>query len=254
MDKILVCYYDTANWNGEVTEALKMAATILTMGGVFVPSNVDTDFKYEFILRNDSIGIILPTALQLFVSEIPSTDPQNMSSNIRVKVIMNAQVVVESLLPPICIINKDIDYIVQFSLPLGSESGSATIAIPGVVTQELGYDDIGYKYQICVSPMFFGNPFAICYTEVEYTKADKVSIEVSDGSTSSVIVQPITVQSNKGLVMPDEVKEFVFNLKSPANIVLSHPVSWNNGNTPDFTQSGTYTLSILNGVGCYTFT
>jgi hypothetical protein len=88
------------------------------------------------------------------------------------------------------------------------------------------------------------------YTQVEYTKADKVLIEVSDGEIDEF---PMIVQSNKVLTMPDEIKEFVFNLKSPANIVLSHPVSWNNDNTPDFTKSGTYTLSILNGVGCYTF-
>lgn len=251
-DKMPIFYFDATNWNDEQSETLGEVLRYLTFGGVFVPSNVDTDFKYEFIIRNDSLTSFSPMIPQIFVSEIPSTNPQNMSQNIKVKVVMDAQVVYEGLLPPICIINKDIDYIVHFSFPLAE---SIFITLPGVVTQDLGYDGLGCKYQLVTSPMICGGVECCCigYTEVEYKKADKITIELSDGSTSEIVEFPMIVESNKEPVTIDEVKEFVFNLKSPANIVFSHPVSWNNSNTPDFTQSGTYTLSILNGVGCYTF-
>ena len=56
-----------------------------------------------------------------------------------------------------------------------------------------------------------------------------------------------------GKKVSNEVKEFVFNLNCPASIVFSHPIKWNNYNEPDLTSEGICTISILDGVGCYTF-
>lgn len=47
--------------------------------------------------------------------------------------------------------------------------------------------------------------------------------------------------------------EYVFNIKSPANVTFNQSIKWNNGNEPDLSQNGIYTISLLNGVGCYTF-
>lgn len=49
------------------------------------------------------------------------------------------------------------------------------------------------------------------------------------------------------------VNEFVFNINSPTNISFNKEIKWNNDNIPDLTQTGIYTISILNSVGCYTF-
>lgn len=49
------------------------------------------------------------------------------------------------------------------------------------------------------------------------------------------------------------VNEFIFNIHSPANITFNKEISWNNNEEPDFTQEGMYTISILAGIGCYTF-
>lgn len=49
------------------------------------------------------------------------------------------------------------------------------------------------------------------------------------------------------------VNEFVFNINSPANISFDKEIKWNNDNAPDLTKTGIYTISILDGVGCYTF-
>ena len=51
----------------------------------------------------------------------------------------------------------------------------------------------------------------------------------------------------------NNINEFVFNINSPANITFSNVIKWHNDDTPDLTQFGVYTISILNGVGCYTF-
>ena len=51
----------------------------------------------------------------------------------------------------------------------------------------------------------------------------------------------------------DITNEFIFNVRSPANISFDKEIKWDNNNLPDFEQEGLYTISILNGVGCYTF-
>ena len=47
--------------------------------------------------------------------------------------------------------------------------------------------------------------------------------------------------------------EFIFNINSPANISFDKEIKWNNNEEPDLNQQGICTISILNGVGCYTF-
>ena len=47
--------------------------------------------------------------------------------------------------------------------------------------------------------------------------------------------------------------EFVFNINSPANISFDKEIKWNNDNAPDLSKGGIYNISIVNGVGCYTF-
>jgi hypothetical protein len=156
-------------------------------------------------------------------------------------------------IPYVYTVNKDIDYIALYDISQVIE-GAPNINMPIVFTKELEHDDEGYLYEGFVGSIEQGGFFCKLRTPVEYTKSDTVIVEAPTGSVDSdTVTLQITVETNKELTMPNEIKEFVFNLKSPANIVLSHPVSWNNDNTPDFTQTGTYTLSILNGVGCYTF-
>lgn len=47
--------------------------------------------------------------------------------------------------------------------------------------------------------------------------------------------------------------KFIFNINSPANISFNKEIKWNNNKEPDLTQIGVYTISIVNGVGVYTF-
>jgi hypothetical protein len=48
-------------------------------------------------------------------------------------------------LPYTYAINKDIDYIAWYDIPMGSDGG-ASIQLPIVFTQEIGYDGEYYSY------------------------------------------------------------------------------------------------------------
>lgn len=255
--KILVFYMDMEHVQNLDNYQL-IALSILSLGILVTPNSEYEGFKYKATVSNPAIFQSEPALAdaQFFISDIPTDNLQDETSSIDVLVI--ADIIGEEpmtvTLPHIYTINKDIDYIAWCDMPMGSDGGES-VKVPIIFTKEIGYDGEVYSYQGLVYGEGIMFPCTL-YTQVEYTKAgkiDKVVLELPDGSTDELTELPITVQSNKELTMPDEIKEFVFNLKSPANIVLSHPVSWNNDNTPDFTKSGTYTLSILNGVGCYTF-
>lgn len=50
-----------------------------------------------------------------------------------------------------------------------------------------------------------------------------------------------------------DIKEYVFNINTPTNLIFNNIISWNNNDIPDLSQEGICTISIVNGVGCYTF-
>lgn len=254
--KILVFYTDMERAQ-DLDDLQYEVISILSFGISVTPNSEYEGFKYKGTFNPVILQMVPALAdAQFFISDIPTDNLQDETSSIDILAIadvLGAEPMTVTL-PYTYAINKDIDYIAWCDMPMGSDGGES-VKVPIIFTKEIGYDGEVYSYQ-----GFIGDAEGILpctlYTQVEYTKADKVDkvvIEAPDGSTSEVTELPITIQVNKELTMPDEIKEFVFNLKSPANIVLSHPVSWNNDNTPDFTKSGTYTLSILNGVGCYTF-
>ena len=251
-NKILVFYTDI-NRAQNPDEYQQMVILILSMGVSVTPNSEHEGFKYKVTI-NQSYVQASPELVdaQFFISDIPTDNLQDETSSINVLVITSilGEEPITLTLPYIYTINKNIDYIAWHDMPIESDG---SISLPIIFTHEIGYDGEKYSYSGFINQDGLLIPSTL-YTLVEYTKADTVLFENSDGSTSELVELPITVQYNKDTIMPDEIKEFVFNLRSPANIVLSHPVSWNNDNIPDFTKSGIYTLSILNGVGCYTFT
>jgi hypothetical protein len=93
------------------------------------------------------------------------------------------------------------------------------------------------------------------YTNKPYiniTSADDVYI-YNDYSLASVGIEGITVKLNKNILGSDTLKEFVFSINSPANVVFNQTIKWHNNNIPDLTESGLVTISVFNQVGCYTF-
>lgn len=49
------------------------------------------------------------------------------------------------------------------------------------------------------------------------------------------------------------VNEFIFNFNCPCSIIYGNAFTWNKNDIPDLTQQGICTISIVNGIGCYTF-
>jgi hypothetical protein len=90
----------------------------------------------------------------------------------------------------------------------------------------------------------------ISYTNESIDINTSIFINNGDDYAEFPIVNKVL---NKDIKPSDIVNEFVFNINSPANIIFNEEIKWNNDNAPDLTKTGIYTISILNGVGCYTF-
>lgn len=56
---------------------------------------------------------------------------------------------------------------------------------------------------------------------------------------------------NEEFYADNVTNKFIFNINSPANISFDKEIKWSN-KEPDLTQTGIYTISIVNGIG-YTF-
>lgn len=62
------------------------------------------------------------------------------------------------------------------------------------------------------------------------------------------------IKDNFKSLYDKNVGEFVFNFNTPiTELIFANEIKWNEDNAPDVTQSGIMTISIVNGIGCYTF-
>jgi hypothetical protein len=64
----------------------------------------------------------------------------------------------------------------------------------------------------------------------------------------------IVIEHNSEIISQKVANEFVFSFNTPfAGALFDKPIMWNNNNIPDASKFGTLTISIVNGVACYTF-
>lgn len=146
------------------------------------------------------------------------------------------------LLNNIRIVNENNNYIVYITHPsLGS--------IPHILTEiENDNNMFSHKYYI------YGNLNSMVeyvYTTEPYTSA--TDFYVDEETTISDMGASIEIKPNMYIPPCNTANEFVFNINSPATIIFNEEIKWNNNSIPDLTNSGIYTISIVNGVGCYTF-
>jgi hypothetical protein len=60
--------------------------------------------------------------------------------------------------------------------------------------------------------------------------------------------------NNSEIISSKVANEFVFSLNTPLNgVTFDKYIKFNNDNFPDASKAGTITISIVNGVACYTF-
>jgi hypothetical protein len=111
--------------------------------------------------------------------------------------------------------------------------------------------DIPDGYNYVYSAVFAGTECMV-FTKKSYQEDNNCIIinPMTDGSpvdTNYELVENMNIEGS------NIMKEFIFNFNSPANIIFNNDIKWNNDNVPDLTEEGVCTISIVNGVGCYTF-
>lgn len=110
----------------------------------------------------------------------------------------------------------------------------------------------GYNYKALVNLSAITNGL-INVLEIYFTNniiqgGDTVAYANILGHETEILMNNINIIKTKNII-----NEFVFNINSPANIIFNEEIKWNNDSAPDLTKQGIYTISIFNGVGCYTF-
>jgi hypothetical protein len=140
------------------------------------------------------------------------------------------------------ILNENNDYIIYATYDQIGRFPHIAIEI------ENDSDVFSHKYSIYG---MFTQMVEYIYTTEPYTSA--TDFYVDENNTVSDMGVTVEVKPNVSLPPSDIANEFVLNINSPANIIFNNDIKWNNDNTPDLTQEGICTISIVNGVGCYTF-
>lgn len=208
---------------------------IIALTGISEPSPCDftlddINFKYKSYYKLDSA---INIDLTFYFSEMP----QN-KGNVFLYVVgecMGTSVDIGGLVSNITYIDDEYIYYA------GNADGFDVYLYVG----EMVSSDVSEFKYMCTNPLM-----GTIYTNNE--KEDIDTIYRYDTNTSTYVPINITKIYNSKKVS-SEIKEFVFNLNCPSSIVFNHPIKWNNGNEPDLISEGICTISVLNGIGCFTF-
>lgn len=207
------------------------------IGGIVVEDNSIDGYKYRIDIDASALGAgIIPVYLSDNITE---------GVNIRAYAnILGEEQILE--LNNIHIINKDIDHLYYIS---ATESDTTFIA-PCVILEEVENDsEFKHKYKYYgLFNIFLTDEYF--YTNEFYDKATSVYFYDGEGYKEGVILNKVL---NKDIKPSNIINEFVFNINSPANIIFNEEIKWNNDSIPDLTKTGICTISIVNGIGCYTF-
>lgn len=110
----------------------------------------------------------------------------------------------------------------------------------------------GYNYKSLINPKVITGGM-VDVVEIYFTN----NISQGGNTVACINMQGDEIQfpiNNINIITTENIiNEFVFNVNCPCSIRLMNIFSWNNDNAPDLTQEGICTISIVNGVGCYTF-
>lgn len=212
-------------------------SVISYIGGVVVEDNSIEGYKYRIDIDG---SLIEPGAGQI---SIYLSDAITEGANITIYTNMPEYELIKEL-NNIHIINKDINYLYY----IGLTKEDITVRIPSIILEEINNDNSNFKYKYRIINWLNVNGIDYMYTN-----------EPCNIATSAFIVQDtnfievLLIKEFNGNGKSFKTNEFVFNINSPANIIFNEEIKWNNGNIPDLTKQGIYTMSILDGIGCYTF-
>lgn len=149
---------------------------------------------------------------------------------------------VEMTLTNVVIFNEHIDSIIQLNM-FGTQ-------IHALCINEVENDSVKFKHKYYG---YVAGNHTYIYTLEPYPTCSTIYVNIFDGGEPDY-ENAIDVKIFKNPINISEyINEFVFNINSPANIISNQTIKWHNDNIPDLTEEGVYTISIVNGVGCYTF-
>lgn len=229
-------------FDGYDSEELKdLAIFFAYLGGVVIPDTTKEGYSYKMKIDPTFItgGQITAIITVYFTDEVKTGNSVNCLLDMTA--LGGSKVIIP--MNNIQVLNENVNYLVWVT--------SGGNLFPHVFTEvENDNEEYKHKYNIfgMVSAM---KSIKTIYTNEPYITAN--NFYVSSGDDISSMVDNIEVKSNTPRPSSDIANEFVFNINSPANIIFNVPVNWNNDVAPDLTQIGVYTISILNGIGCYTF-
>lgn len=208
------------------------------IGGIVVEDNSIKGYKYRINIDFMVLGAgIIPVYLS-----------DNITEGANIRIYYNDGYGEEQILElnNIHIINKDIDYLYN----IGITREGTTTSVPHIILEEAENDsEFKYKYKhYGLLNILFQAEYL--YTNEPIDTTTSIFINNGDDYTEFPIVNKVL---NKDIKPNNIVNEFVFNINSPSNIIFNEKIKWNNNSTPDLTKTGICTISIVNGVGCYTF-
>lgn len=142
------------------------------------------------------------------------------------------------------ILTQDVDYLV-----LGSIAEQNFNNLPHVFI-EIENDNESYNYKYEVVGFFNIYDIYEVYTNEPYYQAE--NFYEAEQLIDLKEIAAIKVIPNKYVKGGNIANEFVFNINCPANLSINQNIKWA-ASEPDLSDEGTCTISLVNGVGCYTF-
>lgn len=154
--------------------------------------------------------------------------------------------------------NNTVAYIPEFSdqpIPINNIQIKQTdeyylIEMYPCICKEVDNDSTEYehKYEVVSSAFNMESPDSVVYLYTYQENNQTIGVVSMDIYTLTL---PISKFKSEQVI--DTVNEYVFEITTPISIITPANFKWNNNTIPDLQTPGLFTLSIVNGVGCYSF-
>lgn len=229
-DKILLFSFDIVD---EVTQLFNIVCT--NIGVSFQHNTSKEGYKYKSVLDLSQVGYGMAI---IYTKEYPTT---GKSLEICITNDVLGLIDTEITLTNVIVFNENIDTIVQVIVNNSIYNR--------LIIKEVENDNIKFKHKYYA---YFSGTYNYVYSIEPYPNCSTIYWEMSGGEPDYEDAINVNIFKNP-INISKYINEFVFNINSPANITFNNEIKWNNDNIPNLTKEGIYTISIVNGVGCYTF-